>query len=112
LDPADIFRAAKVIFVFSFGQPTGLSSGLACLPAFWFYAVFLFPDVAWVWYEKITTVPALTLSESSCHRSLPPHVDDRLTRRNDGRKSKENGRTEEERRNDFKLFWEEKGERK
>jgi hypothetical protein len=24
----------------------------------------------------------------------------------------ENGRTEEERRNDFKLFWEEKGERK
>jgi hypothetical protein len=39
-------------------------------------------------------------------------VDDRLTRRNDGRKSEENGRTEEERKNDFKLFWEEKGERK
>jgi hypothetical protein len=39
-------------------------------------------------------------------------VDDRLTRRNDGKKSEEHGRTKEERRNDFKFFWEEKGGRK
>jgi hypothetical protein len=39
-------------------------------------------------------------------------VDDRFTRRNDGRKLEEKGRTEEEKRNNFKFFWEEKGGRK
>jgi hypothetical protein len=39
-------------------------------------------------------------------------VDDRFTRRNDGRKLEEKGRTEEEKRNNYKFFWEEKGGRK
>ena len=75
--PFHMGKAAEVVLVFGFAQPTPLTSGFAGLSTWWLRTVVLAPNVAGVRIKECLTVLTLALSEVTYHWPESPQVNDR-----------------------------------